>query len=264
MKNFIVTSPKECREVGDRLPPNGSQLLPDFPLTYQGDCEEYERYIDSLPRYPILSSNNYEVGETFDGEINYKCPACGGDGKETCNNPDHSFIDAIGGELSRLGCPVCGHDEKYKVNHGKNVCPECGGLGCVIPEVFEEYGREYGYDEEPVIVIYPVIPVQQEKEEKPQIVSKVKIFETAIREFGIDAALEYFNVPYDNREFFKKELSSSHPLAEHSNDAIDFAEWILKNNWDTSANQKEWVYKLGHGNIRKTATTQQLYNIYKN
>lgn len=21
----------------------------------------------------------------------YRCPSCGGDGKETCNNPDHSF-----------------------------------------------------------------------------------------------------------------------------------------------------------------------------
>lgn len=68
-KQFICTAPKECRPFGDRLPPNGSQLLPDFPLSYQGDCEEYERYIASLPRYQIISSNNYEVGETFEGEI---------------------------------------------------------------------------------------------------------------------------------------------------------------------------------------------------
>lgn len=27
-----------------------------------------------------------------------------------CSNPDHSFITAVGGEIGRLGCPVCGHD----------------------------------------------------------------------------------------------------------------------------------------------------------
>jgi len=36
----------------------------------------------------------------------HKCPACNGDGKETCNNPDHGFISFIGGELGRLGCHV--------------------------------------------------------------------------------------------------------------------------------------------------------------
>ena len=30
---------------------------------------------------------------------------------EICNNPDHGFIDAIGGETARLGCPVCGNNE---------------------------------------------------------------------------------------------------------------------------------------------------------
>lgn len=81
-----------------------------------------------------------------------KCPACGGDGKETCNNPDHGFIEAMPGEIGRLGCPVCGHDPNHKVNRGKNTCPECGGYGHVSPEVFEEYGRETGYDEEPIFI----------------------------------------------------------------------------------------------------------------
>lgn len=55
--------------------------------------------------------------------------------------------------------------------------------------------------------VFGILPPCPEKEEKPQIVSKVKIFETAIREFGIDAALEYFNVPEEKKEFFRNELT---------------------------------------------------------
>lgn len=85
--------------------------------------------------------------------INYVvCPACGGDGKETCSNPDHGFIEAMPGEVGRLGCPGCGHDPKHKVNRGKNVCPECGGHGMVVKDLFEEYCRETGYDNEPIEV----------------------------------------------------------------------------------------------------------------
>jgi hypothetical protein len=58
------------------------------------------------------------------------CPDCGGDGKETCNNPDHGFIGGIGGEISRLGCPVCGHDENYKVPNGGD-CETCNGTGAI-------------------------------------------------------------------------------------------------------------------------------------
>jgi hypothetical protein len=54
------------------------------------------------------------------------CPDCGGDGRETCNNPDHGFIDGVGGETKRLGCPVCGHDPDHKT---KNKCDTCGGSG---------------------------------------------------------------------------------------------------------------------------------------
>lgn len=56
------------------------------------------------------------------------CEACGGDGKETCNNPDHGFIDAVSGEIGRLGCPVCGYDENYKVPNG-GICEPCAGTG---------------------------------------------------------------------------------------------------------------------------------------
>lgn len=32
---------------------------------------------------------------------------------EVCSNSDHGFIDAVGGEVGRLGCPCCGHDEDH-------------------------------------------------------------------------------------------------------------------------------------------------------
>ena len=57
------------------------------------------------------------------------CPDCRGDGTETCNNPDHGLIDAIGGEIGRLGCPVCGHDPEHKVR--KNKCEFCNGEGVI-------------------------------------------------------------------------------------------------------------------------------------
>lgn len=68
------------------------------------------------------------------------CETCGGDGKETCNNPDHAFIDAVGGETYRLGCPVCGHDENHKVPNGGN-CEDCNGTGYAIDKACELYGR---------------------------------------------------------------------------------------------------------------------------
>jgi len=60
--------------------------------------------------------------------LKIKCPECGGDGKETCSNPDHGFISAMGGELNRLGCPCCGHDPNYKVING-GKCEYCNGTG---------------------------------------------------------------------------------------------------------------------------------------
>lgn len=59
----------------------------------------------------------------------FKCPDCGGDGKETCHNPDHSFIDMLSfHDIGRIGCPVCGHDPKHKVK-GENPCETCCGSG---------------------------------------------------------------------------------------------------------------------------------------
>ena len=55
------------------------------------------------------------------------CPDCDGDGIETCNNPDHGFIEMVGGEMNRLGCPVCGHDPDHKVRD--EACDTCNGTG---------------------------------------------------------------------------------------------------------------------------------------
>lgn len=65
----------------------------------------------------------------------YKCPDCGGDGIETCHNPDHGFISALDfHEVGRLGCPVCGHHPKHKVAGGAGKCESCNGLGVVDKE----------------------------------------------------------------------------------------------------------------------------------
>lgn len=58
------------------------------------------------------------------------CETCGGDGKETCTNPDHGFIHDMPGDTSVLGCPICGHAPYYKVPNG-GICEDCGGAGYV-------------------------------------------------------------------------------------------------------------------------------------
>jgi hypothetical protein len=57
------------------------------------------------------------------------CDTCDGDGIERCDNPDHCFINNVGGEIGRLGCPVCGHDEYHRIFGSK--CTDCNGTGFV-------------------------------------------------------------------------------------------------------------------------------------
>lgn len=64
-----------------------------------------------------------------------KCEMCKGDGISRCDNPDHGFISAVGREISRIGCPVCGHDEEYKV-YGEE-CDACNGTGFIVELVQE-------------------------------------------------------------------------------------------------------------------------------
>lgn len=80
----------------------------------------------------------------------YICPCCNGDGKETCTNPDHGFIEAMPGEISRLGCPVCGHDPNHKVKNG-GPCITCDGDRTVTLSQYNEFCEQTGYDYEPIV-----------------------------------------------------------------------------------------------------------------
>lgn len=64
------------------------------------------------------------------------CPECGGDGVETCTNPDHGFINGVGGEIGRLGCPGC---IRGNPKHPGQPCLECDGAGVVTFEAAKDY-----------------------------------------------------------------------------------------------------------------------------
>jgi hypothetical protein len=78
------------------------------------------------------------------------CFVCGGDGKETCNNPDHGFLGAIGGVVgaNESACPVCGHNPNHKVPNG-GECECCDGIGFLTVNQFIDACEEYGYDDSP-------------------------------------------------------------------------------------------------------------------
>ena len=84
--------------------------------------------------------------------INYEpllyavCPECGGDGKETCTNPDHGLISSLSfHDIGRIGCPCCGHDEDHKVANG-GECEVCEGKGKVIMKEAEDCVTQYDYE----------------------------------------------------------------------------------------------------------------------
>ena len=52
------------------------------------------------------------------------CESCGGDGVDTCSNPDHGFIEAVPGDIGRLGCPVCRSWVAHK-NPTLEKCDHC-------------------------------------------------------------------------------------------------------------------------------------------
>jgi len=83
------------------------------------------------------------------------CPDCLGDGKETCHNPDHGFITAIG--TVRLnghanGCPCCGNDPEHKVKNG-GKCETCNGTGEVSEEIARIFCNDMNYEYEEVMGI---------------------------------------------------------------------------------------------------------------
>jgi hypothetical protein len=99
--------------------------------------EAYNSWLSSPPIYKVREEDIKDFLEPID-ESQFEvrdCETCGGDGKETCTNPDHNFIDAMSfQDIGRIGCPVCGHDPKYKVPNGGN-CEDCNGTGKVaIPK----------------------------------------------------------------------------------------------------------------------------------
>ena len=57
-----------------------------------------------------------------------ECEKCNGTGMEICDNPDHSFIDALGTAIGHAnGCPCCGHDDLHRIP--KTKCDKCNGKG---------------------------------------------------------------------------------------------------------------------------------------
>lgn len=79
---------------------------------------------------------------------NVVCPLCGGDGKETCTNPDHGFIGMMSfHDIGRIGCPCCGHDEQHKVPNGGN-CELCEGAGNINEAAALEWAEDNNYNNE--------------------------------------------------------------------------------------------------------------------
>lgn len=106
-----------------------------FPLPY--DCEFICKG----------SELTEEIAKGFTDSY-YTCFVCGGDGRETCTNPDHGFISALSfHDIGRIGCPVCGHDPQHKIKNG-GECECCKGSGKLDSFEFSHEANEYAYDGE--------------------------------------------------------------------------------------------------------------------
>lgn len=135
---------------------------------------KWREHIRNLRSFEAIGFTSSSIGKEVEYELRIKCPQCGGDGKETCNNPDHGLIDAIGGETGRLGCPGCGHDPNHKTAAGRKGAPcfICDGSGCITDAQFEEYCGDVSYDEEAEYVAIPApIGKPGESEKFPSILS---------------------------------------------------------------------------------------------
>jgi len=70
------------------------------------------------------------------------CPDCGGDGIETCTNPDHGLICALSShDIGRIGCPLCGHRDDHKIIGSE--CPACNGSGKIKSQLKQGYPKEF-------------------------------------------------------------------------------------------------------------------------
>lgn len=130
---------------------------------YQGHLSFYMSGGESSKHHKLLEGNwqiladtstmSEEVAATLGLDV--RCFSCGGDGKETCNNPDHGFLSAMNGVLNanESRCPVCGHSDDHKIRRyvdGKFIqpdCYECNGTGILNYENAIRLADEYGYDQ---------------------------------------------------------------------------------------------------------------------
>ncbi|WP_418360150.1 hypothetical protein [Sphingobacterium detergens] len=84
----------------------------------------------------------------------YICFVCGGDGKETCTNPDHGLLGALGSmgaSANESACPVCCHDPNHKIKSG-GPCECCSGTGKLTEDEFAIMSNWYAYDDEPTLI----------------------------------------------------------------------------------------------------------------
>ena len=106
--------------------------------------------VKTLSEFEFICKGS-ELTEEIASELVEKycvCFVCGGDGKETCTNPDHGFISMLSfHDVGRLGCPCCGHDPNHKIKNGGN-CECCNGLGKLTETQFNQQAYEYGFDDD--------------------------------------------------------------------------------------------------------------------
>ena len=87
------------------------------------DVEEVFPSKDHTGRFTLIE----DFITPCEGEGKAKCETCEGTGK--CTNPDHGFIEAVGHDIGRIGCPSCGHSGK---------CPDCDGEPYTPPPVLRD------------------------------------------------------------------------------------------------------------------------------
>jgi len=85
----------------------------------------------------------------MESEKTYTCPMCSGDGINRCTNPDHGFIQAMPGDVGRLGCPCCGHDPLHRVKGEK--CEVCNGTGIANEKDALQFCSDYEIDSDELI-----------------------------------------------------------------------------------------------------------------
>jgi hypothetical protein len=131
-RSLAEVKPTEEKEDGDRVLITDGKTMCSAPWDNITDVATHWLPLRELLTLPGLEGKAGIETPPEQPEEREKCSVCGGDGKETCSNPDHNFIDEVGGELSRLGCPVCGHHPQYKVPGG-GECDHCKGTGTEPP-----------------------------------------------------------------------------------------------------------------------------------